>query len=989
MRRRGLALVIVSTALAAWGRSDSIVVQTNSSPSQHRIVTRWAASVRPERVLPEYPRPQMIRPQWKNLNGLWKYEITSRESARPSSFSGQILVPFPVESQLSGVTRPVGPDQYLWYRREFDATPPAGGRRLLLHFGAVDWEAVVSVNSKQVGIHRGGYDPFTIDVTEALLPRNPQELVVRVWDPTNKGPQPRGKQVLNPRGIWYTAVTGIWQTVWLEPVPATYIESLRMDPDIDAGLVRLQVNAADAGARRAKVRVRVLDAGRAVADGTGAPGETIAVLLPNAKLWSPASPFLYSLKISLAGGDSVESYFGMRKISVGRDAAGIHRLLLNNQPLFQFGQLDQGWWPDGLYTAPTDEALRSDIETQKKLGFNTIRKHVKVEPARWYYHCDRLGMLVWQDMPSGDNNSAEGKENFMQELGRVLAALRNQPSIVMWVPFNEGWGQHDTERYVEYIRQQDSTRLINNASGWEDRKVGDVADHHAYPGPTVLPIESVRASVIGEFGGLGLPLEGHTWLDKGNWGYRSYANPDELGAAYRSLLYQLRIQVAQGASAAIYTQTTDVEVEVNGLMTYDRAVVKMPAAQMANWNAVLYGPPLRLRTIVPGADTEPSLWRYSESAPPDSWTQPEFDDSSWVQGRSGFGSIQNDWARVNTPWKSSDLWLRRTFELPDTNLANPNLRVFHDDDAEVYLNGQQIANLPGSVETYFYVRLGEAGARALRPGRNTLAMHVHQDRGPQYIDAGLVDIAETPAPADQPVPRTDENSAIAHAQLLEKAAKGRIDVYFEGDSITRRWGAVDYPEPLANWNQNFLGWNAADFGWGADTTQNVLWRLENGELDGVNPKIIVLLAGTNNVGNTAPADDEGKAKDVTGGLQAILRVLKTKAPGATIIVTGIFPRNDNMAVMPVINKINENLSRFADGKRIRYLNINGRLADRDGRLFEGMMNPGDKLHPTVKAYQIWADALKPLLRELLGPPAKEDHAPPPTGDPAALKRSRP
>ncbi|MBP1595467.1 MAG: lacZ [Acidobacteria bacterium] len=740
MKIRRIVLICLAAALAGTAAPVVSDSQTTASEAKSRLSTRWAADVRADRVLPEYPRPQMVRPEWRNLNGLWQYAIAPREAQAPSAFTGQILVPFPVESALSGVARAVSPEQHLWYRRTFDAPRLADGARLLLHFGAVDWEAVVSVNGRPVGEHRGGYDPFTFDITGALAPEGPQEIVVRVWDPTNKGMQPRGKQVLNPRGIWYTAVTGIWQTVWLETVPSTYVESLRIDPDVDAGALRIRVQAAGAEAARAGGRVQVLDGARVVAEGQSAPGETIAVRMPDPRLWSPADPFLYNLKISLSTGDAVASYAGMRKISVGRDAAGVNRLFLNNKPLFQYGQLDQGWWPDGLYTAPTDEALRFDVEMQKKLGFNTIRKHVKVEPARWYYHCDHIGMLVWQDMPSGDNKTPGSREDFLRELGRMVAAHRNSPSIVMWVPFNEGWGQHDTERYAAYLKQEDPTRLVNNASGWEDRKVGDVSDGHSYPGPAMPPTEPARASVIGEFGGLGLPLESHTWLEKGNWGYRSFTTAGELGAAYRNLLYQLRLQIGQGAAAAIYTQTTDVEIEVNGIMTYDRAVVKLPAGQMAQWHAALYEPPPGIRTVLPAADTEPAAWRYTTAVPGESWFRPEFDDSAWTEGRSGFGSIQNARARVNTPWKSPDLWIRRTFELKDANLANPHLRIFHDDAAEVYLNGEQVAKLDGNIGTYFCLPLGEAGAKALRRGTNTLAVHVHQDRGGQYIDAGLVEV---------------------------------------------------------------------------------------------------------------------------------------------------------------------------------------------------------------------------------------------------------
>ena len=705
-----------------------------------RLVTRWAAEVDREHPLPEYPRPQMTRPVWTNLNGRWDYAIAARNAERPSTFAGAIVVPFAIESSLSGVAQPVASDQWLWYHRTFDKPRLAPGERLLLHFGAVDWETAVWVNGRAAGEHRGGYDPFTFDITGALTESGPQDLVVRVWDPTDQGPQPRGKQVLNPHSIWYTAVTGIWQTVWLEPVPGTYIEGLQIDPDVDGGALDTIVTAAGP-ASETTATVIVLDGTRRIASASAAAGSRIRVPIPNAKLWSPSSPFLYTIEVTLSGGDSVTSYAGMRKISVAHGPDGFNRLLLNNAPLFEYGQLDQGWWPDGLYTAPTDDALRSDIEMQKTLGFNTIRKHVKVEPARWYYDCDRLGMLVCQDMPSGSNDTPEARQEFTQELAHIVAALRNAPSIVMWVPFNEGWGQHETGRYVDWLKKQDPRRLVNNASGWTDEHVGDVADGHSYPGPAAPPAEATRASVAGEFGGLGLPLEGHTWLAKGNWGYRSFTTAEGLSEAYRNLLYQLRLQIAEGAAAAIYTQTTDVEIEVNGLMTYDRAVVKMPPADVARWNAPLYGPPPQIRTLVPSADTKPAEWRYTTSTPDAAWAKPAFDDSSWSRGTSGFGHTEASRPRVNTPWTTADLWLRRTFDLAGTSFSRPHLRIFHDDDAEVYVNGELVAVLPGYTGTYAYVPLDEH-SRALRAGVNTMAVHVHQTRGGQFIDVGLVDVIE-------------------------------------------------------------------------------------------------------------------------------------------------------------------------------------------------------------------------------------------------------
>jgi hypothetical protein len=596
--------------------------QSAWKPADGPLMTRWAQEVSPQNAHPEYPRPQMVRENWLNLNGLWDYAIRPKDAARPDSFHGQILVPFPIESALSGVMKPVGPENRLWYRRTFavpekwncgpvrisDEPGTATDRNcLLLHFGAVDWDTTVWVNGKEVGSHKGGYDPFTLDITDALKQGGEQEIVLSVWDPTNTGTQPRGKQVLKPGGIWYTAVTGIWQTIWIEPVPSTYFASFKVTPDIDKDAVRFDFDVTGSP-RGWVIEISIKDAqGRFVAEkDTTYQGQTYEVAINNPRLWSPDNPHLYVAGIALRSPEGVvdrfDSYFAMRKISLGKDEKGTLRLCLNNKPLFQYGPLDQGWWPDGLYTAPTDEALKYDIEVTKKLGMNMARKHVKVEPDRWYYWCDKLGLLVWQDMPSGDKyigrrdpdikRTEESARQYNTELTNIINALGNHPSIVMWVPFNEGWGQFDTPRVVDMIKKLDPTRLVDNASGWTDRGVGDVMDMHQYPGPAVPRLEEKRAVVLGEFGGLGLPLPGHTWQAEKNWGYRSFTTRDELTDAYLGLIRKLHPMTgAPGLSAAVYTQTTDVEVEVNGLMTYDREIIKMNVDAVAAANKALYTPP--------------------------------------------------------------------------------------------------------------------------------------------------------------------------------------------------------------------------------------------------------------------------------------------------------------------------------------------------------------------------------------------------------------
>ncbi|MHA1784773.1 MAG: glycoside hydrolase family 2 protein [Candidatus Helarchaeota archaeon] len=572
-------------------------------PIDGHIMTRWAKKVNYNDPLPEYPRPQMKRNDWLNLNGLWDFAITSKKKGKPNSFNEKILVPFPVESALSGIKRPVKGNQFIWYRCYFSIPDSWEDKKILLHFGAVDWEATVYINGKEVGVHQGGYTPFSFEISEYLNMMEDNELLVRVWDSTK---YERGKQSLRPFLIYYTAVSGIWQTVWLEPVPKTFIETFQMDPDIEKEYLKVIVKIND-GKSTDKVQIIAKEKSNEINSTSGNIEDPLILKIPDPKLWSHKTPFLYDLTIQLKRNDEildeVLSYCGMRKISVGKDSDGITRINLNNEPIFQYGTLDQGYWPDGLYTAPTDEALLYDIEITKEFGFNMIRKHVKVEPLRWYYYCDKLGMLVWQDMPNGGKlifgrRKNKIKQYYYNELKSMISTLYNSPSIIVWVPFNEGWGQFDTKNVVKLIRNQDPKRLIDHASGWFDKGIGDIRDIHVYPGPYQrkylikkrrLPDNlKGRAAVIGEFGGFGLEINDHVWKSRLKFAYKKYKNADILTENYVELITKLRPLIKEGLCAAVYTQITDVEMEINGLLTYDREIIKIDKKKLKELNLSLF-----------------------------------------------------------------------------------------------------------------------------------------------------------------------------------------------------------------------------------------------------------------------------------------------------------------------------------------------------------------------------------------------------------------
>ena len=628
MKKTFLSLIMAVMAVAATAQEWA--------PVGENIKTAWAEQIDPANPLPAYPRPQMVRADWMNLNGLWNYGVTDASAVSCES-QGKILVPFALESSLSGVGKELKKGEALWYEREFTVPKKWKGKNVLLNFGAVDWQAEVYVNGTLVGEHKGGYDPFSFDVTPYLKKSGKQNIKVKVQDATDNSYQPRGKQCIIRRSIWYTPVSGIWQTVWLEPVAQAHINNYYVVSDIDNGVMKFDVDAETAEGD--VVKVAVLEGGVGysaekpsqvvVAEGVVEGGKA-EIKIADVKTWSPDSPYLYGVKVSIERKgkvvDSVDGYTAMRKISIVNDNTPnkYKRMALNNEALFHFGPLDQGWWPDGLYTAPSDEALEFDVIKTKEMGFNMIRKHIKVEPARWYYHCDVHGIMVWQDMPSiGDHSKnqmpardpeivaaisnkwssdsilggtdcnipQEGKDNYYREWSNIINAFKNFQCIVVWVPFNEAWGQFDTPAVVKFTRNLDPTRLINSSSGGNydfsegAEGFGDILDVHHYPCPAMNVFERKFVNVLGEYGGIGLPIEGHTWNISRKWGYGgNKKTKEDVINQYEAFLDMLKVFVQTGCAAAVYTQTTDVEGEVNGLITYDRKVIKVDLPRISKGN---------------------------------------------------------------------------------------------------------------------------------------------------------------------------------------------------------------------------------------------------------------------------------------------------------------------------------------------------------------------------------------------------------------------
>lgn len=716
---------------------------------QAPLMTDWASQVDPNNTLPEYPRPQMVRSDWLNLNGSWQFQQGNINDPVPigQTLSGDILVPYPVESAISGVMQHY---DRMWYKRYFDVPTEWSGKKIILHFGAVDWEAEVYINGTSLGIHRGGFDEFSYDITP-YLDTGSQELIVRVFDDTGTS-RVIGKQSRNPGGIFYSQASGIWQTVWIEPVAETSINDMVITPDIDTNSLKLTVNISGP-ASGITVNATAKDSGVVVGTATGNPGTQMTIKIPVPKLWSPDTPFLYGLDVSINSGsmtiDTVTSYFGMRKIQMGM-VDGVQKILLNNKFVFQMGTLDQGYWPDGIYTAPTDEALKWDLEQIKALGFNMVRKHAKVEPARWYYWTDKLGLLVWQDMPQNFNTTftSEFKTQFEYELQRLVKTHYNYPSIIMWTLFNEGWGDYDVDRITNWVMGLDPTRLVNAHSGANlDAalycEVGHIKDNHFYPEPG-CDYSATRATVSGEYGGIWYRLAGHEWHP--GTGHDDVTTSLNLMNTYENYIKSITsFRDLSDLSAAVYTQIIDVEEEENGLITYDRKVIKVDVPGLRALNQSTYK---SLRMILSTSQKEGVDWKYTFTAPASDWYASGFNDSAWNTGMAGFGTSGTPGAIVRTTWNMGDIWMRKTFNpgaLTQQQIDNLIFLAHNDENVEIYINGVLAASAQGYTTNYRYLEMNQNGKNAIIPnGSNIIAIHCRQTVGGQYIDVGIGEMIDLP-----------------------------------------------------------------------------------------------------------------------------------------------------------------------------------------------------------------------------------------------------
>ncbi|OAQ40326.1 hypothetical protein A5893_05075 [Pedobacter psychrophilus] len=713
------------------------------------ISTPWASSINESNAWQEYPRPQLVREEWKNLNGLWDYAVVNKGTAKPASFQGKILVPYCIESSLSGVQKSLSPKQELWYNKEINVPADWKGKNIILHFGAVDWQSDLYVNGKHVGQHTGGSDPFSYDITTFLNTTGVQKIALKVFDPTDSDIQPRGKQTLNPRGFWYTAVSGIWQTVWMEPVNTTSISVLNPVADIDNGIISFNSNLNNSkGDEQAEIEISYH--GKQIKKIKTNYLPNLKAELNDIKLWSPEQPNLYQVKMIISRNekklDQFDSYFAMRKISLGEDKNGFTRIELNNKPYFQWGTLDQGWWPESLLTPPSDKAMKYDMEMLKSMGFNMIRKHIKLEPARYYYHADTMGMLLWQDMPTGfisindpqqhvkfdaekdwDRPEASAKD-FKAEWKSIMDNLRFFPSIVVWVPFNEGWGQFQTKEVTDWTQKYDKDRLVDATSGWTDRGVGNMFDAHQYPGPSMEPTiqNKGRAVVLGEFGGLGWPVKGHLWNeDKRNWGYRTYFDKSTFHNEFSKVINNLYPLLSRGLSAAIYTQTSDVEGEVNGLITYDRKFQKITNEEMYQLSQPLFETVKKANFVINDSEIKNSTLLISQLKPADGWNLHNPFDAHF-KSHEGPYSVK----------KGEDLWAVNSFIIKGKP-EKMAMKLLAQGDLKIYLNGTEIYNNKILTKRHYDEFNISDYQNLLKEGKNVLGFELKNSEADSQFDFGL------------------------------------------------------------------------------------------------------------------------------------------------------------------------------------------------------------------------------------------------------------
>ena len=828
-----IAVVAVMLILAECACAQSVWTKKTAP-----VMTPWGEQVTEDNVWQEYPRPSMKRQEWMNLNGVWQYfkrsSINYDYESNASAFSKAILVPFPVESALSGImdkNYSSNRKATHMYRRTFTtktpsnspsmgrkALPHRGGRvgeegLLLLHFGAVDWRCYVYVNGQLAGTHDGGSVPFTLDITPFLKEDGEQELQVAVWDPTDGG-QPNGKQSVSPSGIWYTPVSGIWQTVWLEPVSPTHIESYEPIPDIDNSSVSIKVKTS----APCSVTLKVKDGNNVVAEQTGSSDATFTLSIPSAKLWSPDEPNLYDLDITATEQgkevDKVSGYFGMRKFSRGM-VDGHPCILLNNKPLYMYGPLDQGWWPDGLLTPPSYEAMVYDLQVMKDFGMNMVRKHIKLENDLWFDWCDRNGLVVWQDMPSGCGSGAIGNleyamQNFYRENEALIDATRHHPCIGAWVVLNEGWGQHASSGMAHTMRavnsvieaNHDPGRFVHAVTGWTDVEMGDFLDVHSYPSPGAAtnPVNE-RVASCGEFGGINLFIEDHMWAGS-DVNYTTVEDADTYANLYDHYTDRLQeLQAEKGLWMSVYTQITDVEQECNGIMTYDRKVLKVSPEQQAAMKAkILRTVNCRYKnatTIVKAGDEASDIqWQYTTTEPTGDWQAADYDDSGWKTGSAGFGG------GGRTSWSSSDIWIRRHFKVNNidaSQLQELRLWLFHDEDAEIYINGKLTAKVTGYNTRYEQWPLLPEGLQALKTDGtdNVFAIHCKQTIGGQFIDCGLKmrnyipndDLQVEPMPAKTPAPEFTTASGKAYLMTYTLPTSKQLHYAYSLDGA--KWTTIN------------------------------------------------------------------------------------------------------------------------------------------------------------------------------------------------------